>query len=145
MLTKDHNHMMYNSWDTEWDKQTVFVILGHFLLFYFTNDREKQNFEKTLKSPNMNILHTCTINDNHLMYGSWGLGSGGQNVLSFWTIFFLFTQLTTQKVKFWKNENNSWRYHRFITHVQQKLWLPDTQFLRYCAEQTDRQREKSDL
>ena len=90
---------MYDSWDTEWDKQKIFVILGDFLLFYFTNDPEKQNFEKTLKRPNMNILHTCTLNDNHLMDGSWGMGCGGQNFLSFWTIFCFFAQLTTQKLK----------------------------------------------
>ena len=112
---------MYDSWETEWDKQKFFVILGDFLLFYFTNDPEQQNFEKTLKRPNMNILHTCTLNDNHLMDGSWGMGCGGQNFLSFWTIFCFFAQLTTQKLKLKKNENNCWRYHHFITHVQQKL------------------------
>ena len=119
--TKDHNHMIYDFWDTEWDKQKIFVILGDFLLFYFTNDPEKQNFEKTLKRPNMNILHTCTLNDNHLMDGSWGMGCGGQNFLSFWTIFCFFAQLTTQKLKLKKNAYNCWRYHHFITHVQQKL------------------------
>ena len=35
MCTKNHNHMMYSSWDAEWDGQ-------HF--FHF--DPENQNFEK---------------------------------------------------------------------------------------------------
>ena len=28
--TKNQNHMMHGSWDTEWDRQNFFVILGHF-------------------------------------------------------------------------------------------------------------------
>ena len=34
-----------------------------------------------------------------------------------------------------KNEKNAWRYHHF-THVYQKLWLDDVQFLRNGAQQT---------
>ena len=33
ICTKNHNHMMYSSWDTDWDTK-CFVILGHFLPFY---------------------------------------------------------------------------------------------------------------
>ena len=36
------------------------------------------------------ILHKCTINDNHMMFGSWDMEHDGQNFLSFWTIFCLF-------------------------------------------------------
>ena len=32
ICTKNHNHMMYASWDMEWDTQ-FFVILGHFCPF----------------------------------------------------------------------------------------------------------------
>ena len=39
---------------------------------------------------------------------------------------------------FKKNEKKPWRYHHF-THVQQKLWLDDVQFLRYGAQQMDGQ------
>ena len=38
----------------------------------------------------------CTINDSHMVYGSWAMGCNGQNFLSFWTIFFPFT---------WKSKN----------------------------------------
>ena len=34
MCTKKHDHMRYASWDTEWDRQNFFVILGHFLPFH---------------------------------------------------------------------------------------------------------------
>ena len=33
-----HNHIRYSFWDTEWDRQQIFVILGHFLPFYPTID-----------------------------------------------------------------------------------------------------------
>ena len=52
-------------------------------------------------------LHMCTINDNHMMYGSW-------------RIFCPFTVLTTQKIRILKkNKKNAWRYHNF-TQVYQK-------------------------
>ena len=36
------------------------------------------------------ILHMCTGNENHMMYGSWDMKCKRQNFVSFWTIFFLF-------------------------------------------------------
>ena len=48
------------------------------------------------------ILHLCTINDNHIMYGSWDMESDEQNFLSFWTIFCPFNPLTTRKIKILK-------------------------------------------
>ena len=48
-------------------------------------------------------FYTCTINDNHMIYGSWKMKHNRQNFLSFWAIFPL-TPLTTQKIKILKNE-----------------------------------------
>ena len=50
------------------DRQ-FFVVLGHFLPFYPTNNQNNQNFEKT--SGDIIILLKCAINENHMMYGSW--------------------------------------------------------------------------
>ena len=47
------------------------------------------------------MLQMCTINDNHMMYGSYDTEQDGLNFL-FWTIFCLFTPLTTQKIKLLK-------------------------------------------
>ena len=57
------------------------------LPFYYPNNPENQNFEKMRKTPADIILHMYTINNNHMMYGAWGMDWGGQNVLSFLTIF----------------------------------------------------------
>ena len=156
MCTKNHNHMMNGSWDTElqryrqtelwswkskfWKKikkipgditlilsyihvyhkwksydtwflkykvpQTeIFIILGHFF-FPFSPLTTWKIKILTLKNipGDIIILHICTINDNHMMYGSWGMErTNRHNFLSFWTVFCPFTPLWTQKIKIFKN------------------------------------------
>ena len=59
-----------------------------------------QNLRTIKKTPgDIIILHRCTINDNHMMYGYWDMERDGQNFLSFWTIFCTFIPLTTQNIK----------------------------------------------
>ena len=102
--TINDNHMMYGSWDTKFYKQNFFVILDHFLPFYPSNNPKNQNFEKMKNtSGDIIILQKCTINDNHMTYGSWDMKRDGQNFLSFWTVFCPFTPLTTQKIKILKH------------------------------------------
>ena len=70
MCTKNINHMMYMVPDIL-SATELFVIFGHFLPFYPLNNPKNQNFEKMKKTPgDIIILHMCTINDNHMMYGS---------------------------------------------------------------------------
>ena len=66
-----------------------FVILGHFLPFDPPNNPKNQNFEKTKKPGDIIILHLCTANVDHMMYGSWDIKCDRQNFLSFWASFFL--------------------------------------------------------
>ena len=62
-------YLRYEAWQTK-----CFDILGHFLLFYTTNNPKNLNFEKVKKMPRyIIILNKCTINDNHMMYGSWDM------------------------------------------------------------------------
>ena len=52
--------------------QNFFVTLDHFLPFYPPNNPKNQNFEKLKKTPgDIIILHMCTIDDNHMMFGSY--------------------------------------------------------------------------
>ena len=94
-----------------------------------------KNTKKTLK---ILSFYTCTINDSHMMYGSWHMECNGQNFLWFWTVFCPFTPLTTQKINIMKNwkKTNTWRYYQF-THVYHKWQSYDAWFLRYQAQQTD--------
>ena len=118
-----------------WNATEFLVILDHFFPFYLPNNLKNQNFEKLKKTPgDIIILHTCRINDNHMMYSSWDMKHDEQNFLSFWTIFCLFTPLTTQNIKIMQKSTKCWRYH--FTHVYHKLQLYDVWFLRYQAQQT---------
>ena len=71
------------------------VQMTEFLSFWtifcpFTPPSLKSKFWKNEKTPgDIIILHKCTINDNHMMYGSWDKKRDGQNFLSFWTVFVL--------------------------------------------------------
>ena len=66
------------------------------------------------KTPgDITILHICTINDNHMMYGSWDMEYNRQNFLSFWNTF-CSEHYGLRKSKFWKNEKNTWKYYHFI-------------------------------
>ena len=71
-------------------------IFCHFGLFsslctFLPYNPKNQNFEKMKKLPrDMIILHMCTINDNHMMYGSWDMEHNRQNFFSFWTVFWPF-------------------------------------------------------
>ena len=103
----------------------IFVILDCFLSLCLPMDQENKNFEKMKKMPrDIIILHMHTINDNHIMYGSWDI------------IFCHFTPLATRKMKILKKRKNPWRYYHF-THVYDK-WQPnDLWFLRYGVQWTN--------
>ena len=118
--------MRYGSWDTEWDRQNFFVILGLFLPVWsfwtivcpfptltIRKIKTLKNWKKTLG--HIIILHICTINYNHMMYDIWDIECSGQSVLSFWIGFCPFTPQATQKIKIlekWKK-----RLGDIILHV----------------------------
>ena len=69
---------------------------------------KNQHFEKLKTIPGDTIiLHMCTINDNHMIYGFSDIQCNRHNFLSFWTTFCPFTLLTTQKIKILKK----WKKH----------------------------------
>ena len=73
-----------------------FVIFGYFLHFDSLNHLKNRIFEKMKKLPgDIIILHMCTINENHMMYGSYTMEHDRHNFFSL-TIFCHFTTLTTQ-------------------------------------------------
>ena len=80
------------------------------------------------------ILHISTINENHMMYGSWDMECGWQNFCSFCTNFCTFTPLTAWKIKTLKKWKN-WRYH--FTLVYHKWQSYDVWFPRYGARLTE--------
>ena len=95
---------------------------------------EKLKFWKIAKKPgDIIILHMCTINDNHMMYGYWDMKCEKQNFqawkcyhftqmwwmyncyFSFWAIFCPLTPLPAQKIKIWKEWKNLLKISSFST------------------------------
>ena len=71
MHTINENHMIYGSWDKEHGRPNFFVILGHFLPFYSTNNPKNQNLEKIKQTPgDIIILHKHIRYHNHILYCS---------------------------------------------------------------------------
>ena len=104
-----------------------FCHLDYFLHFYPPNNLKNQNFEIMKKPPGASItLNMCTINENHMMYGSWDMEHERQNFLSFWTIF---CPDSPKKSTFWKNKKKSLEILSFYTCVPKMtiIWcmVPD--------------------
>ena len=84
------------------------------------------------------LLHMCTTNEDHMIYGSWDIRHNGQSFLSFWAIFYPLTLLTIWKIKIlkkWKRKKTSGDTKLF-TLVYHKWPLHDVWYLRYGARQT---------
>ena len=102
MCTKSHNYMMYGSWDRKWDIILLFwAIFRSFIPLPTQKIKILKYWKKRLEI--LIILQMCTINEDHTMYGSCDMIEvDGQNLQSFWTIFSLFSLLTTRKIKILK-------------------------------------------
>ena len=121
MYAKNHIHMRCGSWDTGWE--TFFCHFGPFFAILPPKNPENQNKKKMKLGDNENgmmdcswdinrivskerifsgdiiMLHMYTINDNHMMHGSWDIKCDRQNFLSCWAIFSPFTPVTVRKIK----------------------------------------------
>ena len=62
-----------------------FIILGHFLSLYPTNNLKNQNSEKMKKKNTWRYHHFTLVTNNHVVCGSWDRAQ--QTNLLFWTIF----------------------------------------------------------
>ena len=123
ICTINDNHdicfLRYGTWSTK-----LFVILDHFLHFYCPNNPKNQKFGR-MRKPSQDIitLNKCTINNNHIMYGSWDMDPVMGRFFCHFGLFFALLSPpyphNPTKKKLWKNEKTSWRYFHF-THVYHK-------------------------
>ena len=105
-------------WCMERNKQNFLSFWTVFCPFTSPKDLENENFEKTRKKPGeIVILHMCTINDNHMIYGSWDINCNRQIFLSSWAIFCLFTHLTARKMEISKKWIKSLEISSLYTSV----------------------------
>ena len=75
---------------------------------------------------------SCTINQDHMMYGSWDIK---QSFLSF-CLFCPLTLLTTQRIKILKKWKKTPRDNHHFTQVYHKWQSYDIWFPRYQLQQT---------
>ena len=109
-----------------------FVILDHFLPFYPPNNPKHQTFEKNGKNT-WRYDHFAHVYHKWQSFDVWFLRYGvRQTIFCHFGQFFALYPLTTPKIKFWKNENNIWRYH--FTYVYQKSW---SYLLHMCTKNHD--------
>ena len=104
MCTKNHNHMMYASWKMECNRQKFLSFWTIFCPFTTQLTPKLKIWKKCTKRPrNIILLHMCTINEDHVMYGSSDIRHKKQSFWSFWVIFCPLTPLTTWIIKILKN------------------------------------------
>ena len=117
MCTKNHNHMRYSSWGTEWDR-TLYHFGPFFAFFalltpYLTNppppnNSEKQSFGKMQKKiGDVIIVNLYNKKHDHMMYGYSDMECDRYNFLSFQAIFCSFAPLFTMKIEVWKKCNKT--------------------------------------
>ena len=71
MCTKNYNHMRYGSWGTERERQYFLSFWATFCPFNPLRTCKVKIFKKMKKATGyIIILHMCTINEDHMIYGS---------------------------------------------------------------------------
>ena len=72
VCTKNHNQMRCSSWDMEWDRHNFLSFWAIFCTFTPLLTPKIKIWKKAKKTPwDIILLHMCTINEDHTMYGSW--------------------------------------------------------------------------
>ena len=136
MCIKSDNHSDVGSWDMECDEQK-FMSFSTFCAFLPSNNTWKI---KILNKKNawiyMFILHRRTINENHMMYGSWDMECDRQNVI--WGHFLaLLPQLATCKINILKKFLKKAPGDIIILHLGNTIDNYMIWFLRYGVQWTE--------
>ena len=123
------------SYDVCLHRYGVLALFCHFRKFFAFLPHywpQKLKFGKNIKKipEHIILLHMCTINQDHMMYGSWDMKFNRQNFFVILSRFLPFYSPNMLKNENIKNEKNPLRYHYF-TQVYQKSWSYAIVFLRY--------------
>ena len=109
ICTINDNHMMYDSWDMEHDRQKFLSFWTLFCPFTPLTTQKIKILKNCTKYVEISSFYTCVpkITIIWYIYGSWDTEWDRHNLLSFWAISCPFTHLTAQESKFNKNEKIS--------------------------------------
>ena len=114
MCSKNHDHIMYASWDIECKRQ-YFVIWVIFCSLPHYWPENLKLWENGKIPGRIIILNLCITIDDHMIYGSRDTEHDRQNFLSSWTVIYL---LTTRKIKILKKWKNFLAKLSFYTCLQ---------------------------
>ena len=136
MYTKNHNHMMYGFWDTEWDRQmflSFLAIFGYLALSAPWQPRKWQ-FWRLVRNT-WRYYHFTHAHPKRQSYDVWFLRYGVRQTEFFVILdqFLSFYPLWAQKIKILKK--TGLRYYHF-TQVYYK-WQLYVCFLRYGMQNTE--------
>ena len=111
-----------------------FVILARFLPLMIPKIKILKKNEKSLQILSF-YAYMCTINEDHMIYGSCNIGCDRQNFFVILGHFLHFQPPDNPENQNFKIEKNTWRYH--FTHLQHKWQSYDVWHLRYGVWQTE--------
>ena len=102
MCVKNHNHMIYSSWDTEWDRQNILSFWTIFCSFTPLTTRKIKLWKNEKNT--WRYYHFTHAYHKWQSYNVWfkRYELWWKFFLSFWTVFCPFTPITTQKIKILK-------------------------------------------
>ena len=117
MCTKNHDHDVHSLYAS---------FLSFWAIFCPSTPQPTQKIKilkKWKKMPgDIILLHMCTINEDHMIYGSWEIRRTTHNFSSFWATFCPFYPTDNpENQNIVKINKNAWRYYPF-THVYHKWW-----------------------
>ena len=119
--------MIYASWDKECNGHNFLSFWANFCPFTPLLTPKIKICKKCTKSLEiLSFLHMCTINENHVMSGSWDARCNRQSFLLFWVIFCPFTPLTIQKIKILKKWKKLLEISWFYTSVSKIMIISYT-------------------
>ena len=107
--TINKNHMMYDSWDMEHNRQNFFSFWTFFALLHPPpptplQPRESKFWKNEKSIWIYNLLHKCTINNNNMIYRSWDMKCTIHIFLSSWAIFSFYPPNSLKNKNFKKME-----------------------------------------
>ena len=135
MCAINENHMIYGSWNIRCDWQKFLSFWATFCpLSPLTTQEIKILKLKNIPGDTI-ILHICTINDNHMMHGSWHM-EYTERIFCHSGLFFAFLLPYGPRKSKLKKKKKIWRYYHF-TNVYHKWQSYHVWILRYGVQWTN--------
>ena len=124
---KNHDHMLYCSWDITCDRcNCSFSFWAIFYFFYPPNSPKNEKFQMKKTPRDIIILHKCTKNHDHIVNCSWDMAHDRRNCyFLFWAIFCPFCP-NSQKIKIskkWKKHLEISSFYTYVSKIMIRLCM----------------------